>query len=91
MDELGFMDWIQDLFIDHGAKLFRVKGVVRFKGVKERSAIQCVRSHVEVVRMSSEGTLDEDCVEMRSRLVFIGQISGLEAQIKEDFAGLGQL
>jgi len=52
VDELSFNDWIEATLREYGqTKLFRVKGILSFKGSTGKSALQCVRTHIEINRI----------------------------------------
>ena len=53
IDELSFNDWLEAIFRRHGARLFRAKGVLFFRGVDGASTVQCVGTHVEIERAPS--------------------------------------
>ena len=88
LDELAFSTWLEDVFAFHGSRLYRVKGIAFFRGIAEPSAVQCVGSHIDCERMDPTACDAALLASRRTRLVFIGQIEGLEEALAESFAAL---
>eukprot|EP00040_Diaphanoeca_grandis_P026004 m.144908 g.144908 ORF g.144908 m.144908 type:complete len:527 (-) comp30401_c1_seq1:339-1919(-) len=91
VSELDFCDWLQETLEKHRTRLYRIKGVVYFAGVDAGSVVQCVQSHVEIVRIPDTlvGTNPNGEYKHRlSRLVLIGEISGIETELTQGFQRL---
>jgi G3E family GTPase len=88
LDELAFNDWLEGIFAAHSARLFRAKGVVFFRGVPEPNAVQCVGSHIEIIRMDDGFDATAAAVGRRSRLVFIGRTEGLAPLLTSSFEAI---
>ena len=77
-----FMSWFQRLLAERGQDILRSKGILDFRGERERFVVQGVHMLMEGDLM---GAWPEDAPR-RSRLVFIGRDLD-EAALREGFAG----
>ena len=88
VDKADFDEWLEGVFMAHGARLYRAKGIVFFEGIAEPSVVQCVGSHIECESMDASELEPQALSRRLSRLVLIGRLSGLEDAFRDSWGEL---
>ena len=88
LDERELNNWLERLYTAHGPRLFRAKGILYLSGSDRPAVLHGVGTHVDMVPVE-EGTAEmKEGGERHSRLVFIGDVARLAADLQRQFAAL---